>query len=79
VPASIRAGPRLVTIEQCQAELLLNMSNRVADRGRRAPEPATRRRKTARLDYRKENSELIKAGHARILHFKALNSTPSIS
>jgi hypothetical protein len=69
-PASVNAGLRLVAIEQLHPELLLEIGDRVADRRRSAPAPTARRRETARLDHRKENGELVEAGHPRSLHFK---------
>src|SRR5438132_7667381 len=50
--------------------------DRVADRRCSAPEPAARRRETARLDHRKENGELIEARHPRSRHFKFLEQYP---
>jgi hypothetical protein len=66
----------LVTIEQLHAELLFKIGDRVADRGCSAPEPAARRRETARLDHRKENGELIEARHPRSRHFRFLERYP---
>jgi len=60
-PAPVNAGLRA---------WLLEIGDRVVDRRRSAPEPTARRRETARLDHRKENGELIEAGHPRSLHFK---------
>jgi len=54
----------------------VTVGNRVADRRCSAPEPTTRRRKTARLDHRKENGQLIETGHPRSLHFKFLERYP---
>ena len=75
-PTTSCRSPCLVTIEQSHAELLLEIGDRVADRRCSAPEPTARRRETARLDHRKENGELIEAGHPRSLHFKFLERHP---